>query len=233
MYSLNWQRDIKIIKSNGVLAIVKKDKATKEINEYLLIFLYSLVSLFLLHPSSPLRLGKSIMMNEGEENRKKLNKMGIPTPHLYNINKNTIVEEYIEGGNLYKYLKNNGDLEIVFKVGVITGRLHNAGLCFIDNKAQNYLIKRPDVIRTDLGLIQNQNSVYTKSLDIGIFLSSLMDLDREKYSKIEKTFLDGYKFESKNKIPFLSFIIRNISSIGLTSNHYNLIMNLTRKMECD
>jgi Kae1-associated kinase Bud32 len=233
LYSLNWQRDIKIIKSNGVLAIVKKDKATKEINEYLLIFLYSLVSLFLLHPSSPLRLGKSIMMNEGEENRKKLNKMGIPTPHLYNINKNTIVEEYIEGGNLYKYLKNNGDLEIVFKVGVITGRLHNAGLCFIDNKAQNYLIKRPDVIRTDLGLIQNQNSVYTKSLDIGIFLSSLMDLDREKYSKIEKTFLDGYKFESKNKIPFLSFIIRNISSIGLTSNHYNLIMNLTRKMECD
>jgi Kae1-associated kinase Bud32 len=173
------------------------------------------------------------MINEGKENRRRLKKIGILTPLLYNIDENTIVEEYIEGGNLYKYLKNNGDIEIVFKVGIITGRLHNAGLCFIDNKAQNYLIKRSDVVRTDLGLIQNRNSVYAKSLDIGIFLSSLIDLDRKKYSKIEKTFLDGYKLESKNKIPYLSIIIRNISSIGLTSNHYNLLMNLTKKMDLD
>ena len=233
MYSLNWQRDIEIIKLNGIKVIVKKDKATKEINEYLLIFLYSLISLFLLHPSSPLKLGKFIIINEGEENRKKLNKMGIPTPQLYKINKNTIVEEYIEGGNLYKYLKNSEDLEIVFKVGVITGRLHNAGFCFIDNKAQNYLIKRSDIIRTDLGLIQKRNSTYTKSLDIGLFLSSLIDLDRRKYSKIERTFLEGYKLESKDKLPYLSIIIRNISSIGLTSNHYNLFMNLLNKMDCD
>jgi Kae1-associated kinase Bud32 len=234
LYSLNWQRDIKIIKLNGIKAIVKKDKSTKEINEYLLIFLYSLISLFLLHPSTPLKLGKSIMTNEGEENRKKLNEIGIPTPQLYKIDKSTIVEEYIEGGNLYKYLKNNGELEIVFKVGVITGRLHNAGFCFIDNKAQNYLItKRSDIVRTDLGLIQKRNSTYSKSLDIGLFLSSLIDLDRGKYSKIERMFLEGYRFESKSKIPYLSIIVRNISSIGLTSNHYNLIMNLLYKTGCE
>ena len=115
-------------------------------------------------------------------------------------------------------------------MGVITGRLHNAGFWFIDNKAQNYLItKRSDIVRTDLGLIQKRNSTYSKSLDIGLFLSSLLDLDKRKYSKIERIFLEGYRFESKSKIPYLSIIVRNISSIGLISNHYNLIMNLLYK----
>ena len=167
----------------------------------------------LLHPSSPPKLGRSILINEGEENRKKLNKIGIPTPHLYHISKNTIIEEYIEDGNLYRFLKNNGDVSIVFKAGAITAKLHNAGFCFIDNKAQNYLVKRSDLVRTDIGFIQKQNSIFAKSLDIGIFLSSLIDLDGEKYKIIEKTFLDGFKSESGNKLPYLSIIVRNITSL--------------------
>ena len=121
---MNWvnlQRDIKITKVDGRKVIIKKDKVTKVINEYFLIFLYSLISVILLHPSSPPKLGRSILINESEENRQKLNKIGIPTPHLYHINKNTIIEEYIEDGNLYKFLKNGGDMDIVFKAGAITG----------------------------------------------------------------------------------------------------------------
>ena len=180
MYSINWQRDIEITLVDGRKVIIKKDKATKAINEYLLVFLYSLISVLLLHPSSPPKLGKSVLLNEGEENRRNLSEMGIPTPHLHHISTDTIIEEYIEGGNLYKFLKNDGDLEIVFKAGVITGKLHNAGFCFIDNKAQNYLVNRSDLIRTDIGFIQKRNSTYSKSVDIGTFLSSLIDLDREK-----------------------------------------------------
>ena len=188
---MNWvnlQRDIKITKVDGRKVIIKKDKVTKVINEYFLIFLYSLISVILLHPSSPPKLGRSILINESEENRQKLNKIGIPTPHLYHINKNTIIEEYIEDGNLYKLLKNDGDLDIVFKAGAITGRLHNAGFCFIDNKAQNYLVNRSDLFRTDFGSIQKQNSIFAKSLDIGIFLSSLIILIRKNIKKFRKPF---------------------------------------------
>lgn len=231
MYSVNWQRDIKITIIDGRKVIIKKDKATKLINEYLLVFLYSLISILLLHPSSPPKLGKSILLNEGKENRRKLNEIGITTPRLHYISDDTIIEEYIEGGNLYKFLKNDGDLEIVFKAGVITGKLHNAGFCFIDNKAQNYLVNRSELIRTDIGFIQKKNSLYSKSVDIGIFLSSLIDLDREKYKKIERIFLEGIKAESKNKIPYLSTIVRNISALGLSSNHHNLITNLFLKKE--
>jgi len=231
LYSVNWQRDIKITIIDGRKVIIKKDKATKLINEYLLVFLYSLISILLLHPSSPPKLGKSILLNEGKENRRKLNEIGITTPRLHYISDDTIIEEYIEGGNLYKFLKNDGDLEIVFKAGVITGKLHNAGFCFIDNKAQNYLVNRSELIRTDIGFIQKKNSLYSKSVDIGIFLSSLIDLDREKYKIIERIFLEGIKAESKNKIPYLSTIVRNISALGLSSNHHNLITNLFLKKE--
>ena len=229
MNSINWQRDIEITQFNGKKAIVKKDKTTKVFNEYFLIFLYSLISILLLHPSSPPKFGKSIMINEGEENRKKLNKIGIPTPQLHYINKNKIIEEYIGEGNLYKFLKNDGDIEVVFKAGVITAKLHNSGFCFIDNKAQNYLVKRSELLRTDIGFIQKQKSIFAKSLDIGLFLSSLIDLDSKKYKLIEKAFLDGYRSESGNKIPYLSIIIRNISSLGISLNHHNLIMNLYSK----
>ncbi len=198
-------------------------------NEYLLIFMYSFISVLLLHPSAPPRIGKSVIINEGEDNRKRLKRFGIFTPILYYINNNTIVEEYIEEGNLYKYLKKTKDIDIVFTVGVITGRLHNAGLCFIDNKAQNYLVKNSSILRTDLGLIQPATSTFAKSLDIGLFLGSLIDLEQEKYNKIEELFLRGYKSQSKGKIPKLSIIIRNIASLGLSSNHHNLIKNLLKK----
>jgi tRNA A-37 threonylcarbamoyl transferase component Bud32 len=225
---MNWQREVEIINLNGKKVIVKKDKYTKVFNEYFLIFLYSLVSLVLLHPTSPPRFGKSIMLNEGEDNRKKLNLLGIPTPRLYHISKDKIIEEYIEDGNLYKFLKNDGNIDIVFKAGVITGKLHNAGFCFIDNKAQNYLVKSSDLFRTDIGFIQKQNSVFAKSLDVGLFLSSLIDLDASKYKLIEKSFLDGFKSETGNEIPYLSIIIRNIASLCISLNHHNLIMNLSK-----
>jgi Kae1-associated kinase Bud32 len=229
LYSVNWQREIRITKLKDKVVVIKKDRKTKEMNEYLLVFMYSFMSILLLHPSTPPRIGKSIIINEGKENRKRLKKFGISTPSLYFINNNTIVEEYIEEGNLYKYLRKTKDTDIVFTVGVITGRLHNAGLCFIDNKAQNYLVKNSSIFRTDLGLIQKATSTFAKSLDIGLFLGSLIDLEQEKYNKIEEMFLLGYQSESKGKIPKLSIIIRNIASLGLSSNHHNLIINLLRK----
>ena len=72
---MNWvnlQRDIKITKLDGRKVIIKKDKVTKVINEYFLIFLYSLISVILLHPSSPPNLGRSILINESKENRQNI-----------------------------------------------------------------------------------------------------------------------------------------------------------------
>jgi hypothetical protein len=82
-----------------------------------------------------------------------------------------------------------------------------------------------------LGLIQNRATEYTKSVDIGIFLASLLDLDNEKYKIIEKSFLDGYRTNPTDKLPYLSVIVRNIAALVLVSNYYNLAKNLLKKSD--
>ncbi|TVP40807.1 hypothetical protein [Candidatus Nitrosocosmicus arcticus] len=231
MHFVNWQRDIAISRIDGKMVVIKRNKMVKSINEYLLVFIFTFISFVLMHPTPPLKIGKSILLNEGSLNRHKLKDLGIHTPRLIEINKDVIIEEYIDGGNLYGFLKKSNNLEIVSKVGTITRTLHNSGSCFIDNKAQNYLVKDLEIIRTDLGLIQNHVSEYTKSLDIGIFLASLLDLDNEKYKIVEKSFLDGYKNNPSDKLPYLSVIVRNITALVLVSDHYNLAKNLLKKSD--
>ena len=228
---MNWQRDIAISKIEGKMVVIKRNKTIKNINEYLLVFVFTFISFVLFHPTSPFRTGKSILINEGSASRQKLKDLGIHTPRLIEINKDVIIEEYIDGGNLYGFLQKGHNLEIVYKVGTITRSLHNSGSCFIDNKAQNYLVRDLEIIRTDLGLIQNHASEYTKSVDIGTFLASLLDLDNEKYKIIEKSFLDGYKNNPNDKLPYLSVIVRNIAALVLVSNHSNLAKNLLKKSD--
>ena len=231
MHFVNWQRDIALSKIDGKMVVIKRNKTVKTINEYLLVFVFTFISIVLLHPTAPLKTGKSILENEGSFSRQKLKDLGIQTPRLIEINKDVIIEEYIDGGNLYRFLQKSNNLEIVYKVGTITRNLHNSGSCFIDNKAQNYLVKDLEIVRTDLGLIQNHATEYTKSVDIGIFLASLLDLDNEKYKIIEKSFLDGYKNDSTDKLPYLSVIVRNIAALVLVSNYYNLAKNLLKKSD--
>jgi hypothetical protein len=81
--------------------------------------------------------------------------------------------------------------------------------------------------------MQNKATDFMKSLDIGIFLASLLDLENKKYKKIEEQFIEGYtkKIKSNQKIPYLSIIIRNIASLVLASNHNNLAINLLTKSD--
>ncbi|KAF0868108.1 hypothetical protein E5N71_11680 [Candidatus Nitrosocosmicus sp. SS] len=213
--------------------VIKKDKPIKSLNEQVLVFIFTFMSLVLLHPTRPLRTGTNLLKNEGFLSRKKLSQIGILTPQLIQIDNDVIIEEFIEEGNLYTFLDRNNDMSFAFRVGKITRKLHDAGFCFIDNKAQNYLIRDSQIYRTDLGLIQNQATEYMKSLDIGIFLASLLDLGDGKYQQIENFFLKGYRNKDSSKfvMPYLSIIIRNIASLVLSSNHNNLAKNLLAKSE--
>lgn len=213
--------------------VIKKDKPIKSLNEQVLVFIFTFMSLVLLHPTRPLRTGTNLLKNEGFLSRKKLSQIGILTPQLIQIDKDVIIEEFIEEGNLYTFLDRNNDMSFAFRVGKITRKLHDAGFCFIDNKAQNYLIRDSQIYRTDLGLIQNQATEYMKSLDIGIFLASLLDLGDGKYQQIENFFLKGYRNKDSSKfvMPYLSIIIRNIASLVLSSKHNNLAKNLLAKSE--
>ena len=227
MYFLNWQKDVSIEELSGQRVVVKRNKSTKDFHEYLLISLYTFISILLAHPSSPPVVGKLSMSNEGYNARKKLNRLGIPTPRLISISDTVLIEEYIEGGDLYKAFADGKDALLALQAGALTGKLHNTGYVFIDNKSQNYLVAAGNLVfRTDLGFMQKKDSVFARSMDIASFLASVIDLEGAKYDAIEKAFLDGYRSETKQYFPYLSLVLRNILSIGFASNQSAMMRNV-------
>jgi tRNA A-37 threonylcarbamoyl transferase component Bud32 len=223
VYFVNWQREVSLEERNGQKVMVKRNKPTKQFHEFLIIYAYSLISMLLFHPSAPLTFSE-LIRNEGYEMRKKLKKIGIFTPMLLSMSDTDLIEEYIEGGDIYRALASGGNIILAYKAGSITGKAHRAGYTFIDNKAQNYLAREESVIRTDLGFMKRTNSHYSKSMDIGSFLASIMDLDR--YLEIAKSFHDGYIYEAGCEFPYLSIVIRNVLSAGFSSSSKTTLRNM-------
>ncbi|MDR4510192.1 MAG: hypothetical protein MRJ93_00625 [Nitrososphaeraceae archaeon] len=229
MYFVNWEREIKKIKIKGKDFVVKKNKRFKTIREFILVFIFMMISIVSAHPCSPPQIGNKIIENESYQNREKLNTIGIKTPKLLSISNSEIVEEYLPYGNLYEYFLTNTDVKLARRAGIITGILHKEGFTFIDNKSQNYLIKDNDLIRIDIGLMHKNISLFARSMDIGSFLASILDLESTKYHQIEEEFLKGYMKTTGTITPYLSVILRNVLALGFVSNYQKMVKNMVKK----
>lgn len=223
LYFVNWQRQVSFEEWDGRKVVVKRNKSTKEFHEFIIAYAYSLISLLLAHPSPPIVL-REIMRNEGNAMRSKLETIGIPTPKLISISDTDLVEEYIEGGDLYASLASGNSAEIAYSAGLLTDRLHRAGYSFVDNKAQNYLVKGSSVLRTDIGFTRKSSSLYARSMDVGSFLASVMDL--ADFANIEMAFYNGYRSEYGHRFSAISIIIRNVLSLGFSSNIKGTLTNM-------
>jgi tRNA A-37 threonylcarbamoyl transferase component Bud32 len=226
---VNWQRHVRRGEYEGRRAVIKTNKRIKGFRDFILVFAYVMTSVLMLHPSCPHPLGSTLLHNESMAMREMLRKLKILSPTLLYISKKVLIEEYIEGGNLYSLLEKEGDPSLASKAGILTARLHNANLVFLDNKAENYLIdSQRQLVRTDLSFIMRNNSVFSKSMDIASFLASTMDLCSSKYRAIHHTFINAYENETGTPSPYLYIILRNILALGFTSNRANTVMNLLR-----
>lgn len=223
MYFVNWQRQVSLEERGGQRVIVKRTKPTTAFHEYVLLSTYTMISILLGHPSAPPHAG-NVSRNEGSSMRDVLGRLGIPTPRLVSITDDELVEEYVEGGDLYRALASGAFPTLAFNAGVVTGRLHGAGYVFTDNKAQNYLVRGESLLRTDLGFLQKSNSIYARSMDIGSFLASVMDLT--SYYSIEQAFYEGYRSQAGRSFPYLSIIIRNLLSAGFASDTKIALKNM-------
>lgn len=223
MYFVNWQRDISVEEKDGRKVVVKRNKPTKDFHEFLISYVYTLISILLARPSPP-NVSEQMTANEGQSMRATLANIGIATPELIGISDEFLVEEFVQGGDLYRALASSSRRELVYGAGSITGRLHRAGYAFVDNKAQNYLVKEGQVVRTDLAFTQKTRSSFAISMDIGSFLASVIDLER--YEEIEQAFFEGYLSETGRKFSFSSIVIRNLLSLGFSSDTTVMLRNL-------
>lgn len=208
---------------NGRRVVVKRNKATKDFHEFIITYTYSLISFLLAHPSSP-TAPSEIMANEGHLMRENLARLGVPTPELIAISDQYLIEEYVEGGDLYRAFVSSGSSELASGAGALTGKMHRAGYAFVDNKAQNYLVKEKSVVRTDLGFTKSSCSEFAKSMDVGSFLASAMDL--KSYSEIENRFYKGYIAETGHGFSHLAIVIRNLLSLGFSSDSTIMFQNM-------
>jgi tRNA A-37 threonylcarbamoyl transferase component Bud32 len=224
---VNWQRHVRLGEYEGRKVVIKTNKRVKGFRDFILVFAYALTSVLLLHPSSPHPLGTALVHNESNAMRKALSKIDILSPKLLYIDKRVLIEELVEGGNLYSLFEKTNDLLLASEVGLITARLHGARLVFLDNKAENYLINtQRQLVRTDLSFIMKDDSVFSRSMDIASFLASIMDLGRSEYRVLHDTFIKAYEKETGGPCPYLYIILRNVLALGFSANKTNTIANL-------
>jgi tRNA A-37 threonylcarbamoyl transferase component Bud32 len=215
--------------------VVKRNKSTKDFHEYLLATTYMLMSILMAHPSMPPLVGNLTLKNEGHKMRNNLKRIGIPTPGLISLTDDAIVEEFVEGGNLYQAFRLEHEKEdsirvLAFQAGILTARMHNAGYVFTDNKSQNYLVTIGNrLVRTDLGFINRTKSIFAQSMDIASFLASVIDFGQSRYEKIEEGYYGGYRSEASRGFPYLSIILRNILSLGFASNTSTMLQNISKR----
>lgn len=223
MYFVNWQRDISVEERDGRKVVVKRNKPTKGFHEYVLLCTYTFISIFLAHPSAPPAAG-DIARNEGQGMRSTLERVGIPTPRLVSMTGKELVEEYVEGGDLYRAIAAGMRPALAQEAGRLTALAHAAGLAFTDNKAQNFLVQGESLLRTDLAFMQKSSSTFARSMDAGSFLASVVDL--QNYREIEQAFYWGYRLQSGKNLPYLSLIIRNILTLGFSADGRTALRNM-------
>lgn len=223
VYFVNWQRDVSVQERNGSKVVVKKSKPSKGFHEFVLVCTYTTISVLLGHPSAPPR-ADGVSKNEGQGTREALARLGVPTPRLLSISEDELVEEYVEGGDLYRALATGADASLATTAGTLTALMHNAGLVFTDNKAQNFLVRQGSLLRTDLAFLQKNSSTYARSMDVGSFLASVVDLPN--YPGIEREFYEGYRSKTGERFPYLSIIVRNILSPGFSSDSKVALRNM-------
>jgi hypothetical protein len=61
-------------------------------------------------------------------------------------------------------------------------------------------------------------------MDVGSFLASVMDLPG--YPAIEQEFYNGYREQAGRRFPYLSLVIRNLLSLGFSSDGKTALQNM-------
>lgn len=226
----SWHRKVELYQIGKRKVVIKKNKKLQLLRTLILWFSFYLASVCALSSSSIILSARVMKQNEERETRNKLKKTEICTPNLYAIKDHHLIEEFVEGTNLYEWSHSSNlksACRIVYKVGCLTGRLHENNWAFIDNKAQNYLITEHEKIyRVDTEFLQKKCDNFQKYMDVGTFLGSLLDLQRSKYECLLQSFLDGYSKTTGKDVSLKAFLVRNMVSLLLAPKYSNTIPNM-------
>lgn len=128
--------------------------------------------------------------------RKRLDVIGLPTSKIkdWSFDKGYVVEEFINGKNVYQLFKKSKDVEeLSFRIGLYTGLVHSKGYSFVDNRPQNYILSGNSIYRIDLELFKDNGNNFDRFCDVVSFVKSFPN------NGVGQAFLRGYKKHSDYK----------------------------------
>lgn len=128
-------------------------------------------------------------------------KAGVPTPIIYSIDliENTIIMDFIQGSPVKTIIQNMSEKEkknIFTHIGILIGRLHNAGIIHGDLTTSNMILKNK-IYFIDFGLGDYSTEIEDKGVDLHLMRRALQSTH---YAFAESGFeavLEGYKKTEK------------------------------------
>lgn len=185
-----FSREIRIFESDGG-RYVKKERRSL-LKQLCLTFTEMLCVMFSFDFSLP-RYISNLQAKINEANRIGL---GIPTPTLYPVNGDLVVEDFVEGLPLDVYLEKcdeNRIKEVGREIGERVAKLHHKNFAFGDFKASNVIISRDGkIFHTDFERSQKKPTRFQKNLDIATHIGSLSFLPRKTFESYYDNFLFGF-----------------------------------------
>ncbi len=131
-------------------------------------------------------------------------KIGVQTPFIFeiNMNKATIVMEFIEG-NLVKDILNaegakKSKIELVKEIGRLVGKLHSNDIIHGDLTTSNIVKSKDNLIFIDFGLGKFSKAVEDKAVDILLIKKCFISTHTQICKELFFSFQEGYYQSMKN-----------------------------------
>jgi len=124
-----------------------------------------------------------------------LERAGVPVPAvLKEDDKGMVLElEFIDGEKVRDYLEKTSDVDICRQIGILTEKMHNAGIVHGDLTTSNLIFKDKKVYLIDLGLGDFSDRIEDKAVDLHLFKECLVSKHHKIWENCWKSFLQGYK----------------------------------------
>jgi len=125
--------------------------------------------------------------------------VGVRTPYIYevNINKKTIIMEYIEGIQTKDFLNNpqislQNKLSLVKSIGKYVGLLHKNHIIHGDLTTSNIILKEREIIFIDFGLGKFSKDIEDKGVDFLLMKKCFISTHTDHWKEFFFAFQDGY-----------------------------------------
>jgi len=105
---------------------------------------------------------------------------GVNVPGIYDVTKDSIVMEFIEGKRAKELLEEKDDKEFCTEIGRAAGRLHSNDIIHGDITTSNIILHENRVYFIDFGLGEKSSEIEKKGVDLHVLAEALKTVGKEK-----------------------------------------------------